>query len=306
MAVVLYGPALALSSGRHKSGHLDGCTPVYTYGLVELGGFGRIWEINEMGGRLKFFNMQFDIYNHNNLFNVVLGTTLIWCSSYCVSQTQVQRYCNMGSKRNAKLSLYANLPGLIILCLMATFSGMVIYAKYHACDPVTLGLINRHDQLMPYYVMDTLSKYPGVPGLFVACVFSGSLSTLSSGFNSLAAITWEDLLKDRINVKSEAQALNITKLIAMSYGLLSIGFSFVVGNAGTVMQASMALTGAMRIITWIYKRFRCVGNTSGRIAGNPAAKGLVVHNYRQLSSRGINGCIEPILSPSHFFILTLI
>ncbi len=57
----------------------------------------------------------------------------------------------------------------------AIMCGMVIYAKYYNCDPVTLGLIERHDQLMPYFVMDTLSKYPGLPGLFVACVFSGSL-----------------------------------------------------------------------------------------------------------------------------------
>lgn len=58
---------------------------------------------------------------------------------------------------------------------MAIMSGVVIYGKYHDCDPVTLGLIKRHDQLVPYFVMDTLSQYPGLPGLFVACVFSGSL-----------------------------------------------------------------------------------------------------------------------------------
>lgn len=29
----------------------------------------------------------------------------------------------------------------------------------------------------------------------------------------MAAVTWEDLVKDRINIKSERQALNITKFI---------------------------------------------------------------------------------------------
>lgn len=58
---------------------------------------------------------------------------------------------------------------------MSVLSGIVVYAKYHNCDPVKLGIIERHDQLIPYFVMDTLSKYPGVAGLFVACVFSGSL-----------------------------------------------------------------------------------------------------------------------------------
>ena len=28
---------------------------------------------------------------------------------------------------------------------------------------------------MPYYVMDTLHEYPGVPGIFIAALLSGSL-----------------------------------------------------------------------------------------------------------------------------------
>lgn len=111
--------------------------------------------------------------------------------------------------------LYWNLPGLLVLASMAILCGMVMYAEYHDCDPVTLGLIERHDQLMPYFIMDKLSKIHGLPGLFVACVFSGSLSTLSSGFNALAAITWEDIIKPRVKVRDESQALNITKLIGI-------------------------------------------------------------------------------------------
>jgi solute carrier family 5 (sodium-coupled monocarboxylate transporter), member 8/12 len=36
---------------------------------------------------------------------------------------------------------------------------------------------------------------PGLPGLFVAGIFSGSLSTVSSAVNSLAAVSLEDYLK---------------------------------------------------------------------------------------------------------------
>ena len=36
-------------------------------------------------------------------------------------------------------------------------------------------MINKADQIFPFYVMDTVGQYPGIPGLFVAGIFSGAL-----------------------------------------------------------------------------------------------------------------------------------
>jgi len=52
-------------------------------------------------------------------------------------------------------------------------------------------------QLMPLYVVDSLNHMPGLSGLFVAGIFSGSLSTVSSALNSLSAVTLEDYFKVR-------------------------------------------------------------------------------------------------------------
>ena len=43
--------------------------------------------------------------------------------------------------------------------------------------------------------MDTLRNTPGLPGLFLSCVFSAALSTISSGLNSLSAVFLEDVIK---------------------------------------------------------------------------------------------------------------
>lgn len=48
---------------------------------------------------------------------------------------------------------------------------------------------------MPRYVLDTMENIPGLSGLFVAGIFSGSLSTVSSALNSLSAVTMEDYVK---------------------------------------------------------------------------------------------------------------
>jgi len=50
---------------------------------------------------------------------------------------------------------------------------------------------------MPMYVVDSLKNMPGLAGLFVAGIFGGSLSTVSSAVNSLAAVTLEDYVKVR-------------------------------------------------------------------------------------------------------------
>ncbi|OWK17955.1 SLC5A12 [Cervus elaphus hippelaphus] len=48
---------------------------------------------------------------------------------------------------------------------------------------------------MPYFVMELFSTMPGLPGLFVACAFSGTLSTVAASINALATVTFEDFVK---------------------------------------------------------------------------------------------------------------
>lgn len=48
---------------------------------------------------------------------------------------------------------------------------------------------------MPFYVVDTMGHIPGLAGLFVAGIFSASLSTISASLNSVAAVTMEDYYK---------------------------------------------------------------------------------------------------------------
>jgi sodium-coupled monocarboxylate transporter 8/12 len=69
----------------------------------------------------------------------------------------------------------------------------------------------------------------GLSGFFVAGIFSGSLSTVSSAINSLAAVTLEDYIKPfRKSSLSEAHSTLILKIIAIAYGLLSVILTFIV------------------------------------------------------------------------------
>ena len=136
--------------------------------------------------------------------------------------------------------------GMVLLISCACLCGIALFSVYGRCDPLKRGVIQRSDQLMPYFVMDELQGYPGVPGLFVACVFSASLSTLSSGYNALSTVTWDDFLRHtRLSNMSERRIKLLCKLVGATYGLLSIGTAFFVGLVGNVLQAAISLAGAL-------------------------------------------------------------
>uniref|UniRef100_A0A131XL39 Putative sodium/solute symporter n=1 Tax=Hyalomma excavatum TaxID=257692 RepID=A0A131XL39_9ACAR len=277
MGVVLYGPSLALESvtgfpvwssivviglictlytalgGMKAVVWTDafqmtvmilGMLSVVVWGAVKVGGFGDVWETAVNGGRVQFFNTQLDVHHSGSLWTVLFGTTFVWLASYGTSQTQVQRFCSVSSLKKAKAALYINIPGVMINISLSCLAGLVIYAHYSDCDPLKAGKISNPDQLVPYFVMKTMNAVPGLPGLFVACVFSSALSTLSSGFNSLAAVTWEDFLVRHLSLTPRQEAY-VTKVVAATYGLLTVGLAFVAGTVGSILKAAFAMSGAL-------------------------------------------------------------
>ena len=65
--------------------------------------------------------------------------------------------------------------GMSGLWLLFYSSGVVAYAMYRDCDPLISGRIEKPDQILPYLVMDKLSHFKGLPGLFVSAIYGGVL-----------------------------------------------------------------------------------------------------------------------------------
>ncbi|OQR68833.1 sodium-coupled monocarboxylate transporter 1-like [Tropilaelaps mercedesae] len=211
-------------------------------GIVKAGGLGEVFHIAEKGNRLQFFNTHWDPSSGTVLWNVLIGTTMVWLGSYGTSQTEVQRFCSVSTLKKAKLALYCNIPGVMFNISLGCLAGLVIYANYHDCDPLKAKRIDSPDQLMPYFVMEVLGGIPGLPGLFVAVIFSAALSTLSSGFNSLAAVAYEDFLQFG-NIP--LAPIVITKTAAAAYGFLTVGLAFLAGSIGNLIKAAFAMSGAL-------------------------------------------------------------
>jgi len=99
------------------------------------------------------------------------------------------------------------LPILIVLSFATSFAGLCILHRFQDCDPLASGQIRSPDQLFPLYIVDRMSSVPGLPGLAVAGIFSGSLSTVSSAINSLAAVTLEDYIRPCVSIQDSNSSL---------------------------------------------------------------------------------------------------
>ena len=138
------------------------------------------------------------------------------------------------------------MPAFIILLSLVVYIGLLIFANYSHCDPMALTSRIKPDELLPYYVTQkTQDDIKGLPGLLVASIFAASLSTLSSGFNGVAALLWEDFLKHRMkSIIPENRSLIFLKGLAVLLGILTIGMAFIVKEVGDIYQAAIMMSGA--------------------------------------------------------------
>uniref|UniRef100_A0A672RL75 Sodium-coupled monocarboxylate transporter 1-like n=1 Tax=Sinocyclocheilus grahami TaxID=75366 RepID=A0A672RL75_SINGR len=248
---------------------LSGFVAVIARGAVLQGGLGKIWNDSYHGGRLETFSFDPDPLRRHSFWTIVVGGSLMWASMYSINQSQVQRYISCKTLTQAKLSLYLNMVGLWVTVSLAMLSGLTMYSIYKDCDPFTNKDVGASDQLLPYLVMDILAEFPGLPGLFVAAAYSGTLSTVSSSINALVAVTVEDFMKPAWPWLTEKQLSWINMGLSVFYGAVCIGMAGVASLMGNILQAAMSIFGMINgPLLGLYMLgifFRCVNSTGGLV-----------------------------------------
>ncbi|KAF7263440.1 hypothetical protein GWI33_002287, partial [Rhynchophorus ferrugineus] len=130
-------------------------------------------------------------------------------------------------------------------------------------------------KLMPYFVVDTMGHIPGLSGLFVAGIFSASLSTISAALNCLAAVTMEDYYKPlyryfRKKSPSSKRVAIQTKFLALLYGVICIAMAFIVQHLGSILSASLTIFGVVGgplLGLFTLGMFTLMANEAGSLTG---------------------------------------
>lgn len=253
---------------------LAGFVAVIARGAVLQKGFTNIFEDARAGGRLNTFDFNPDPLKRHTFWSIIIGGSVMWTAIYAINQSQVQRYISCKTLGHAKMALYVNMVGLWVTLSLAMLSGLTMYSIYKNCDPLTNRDVSSSDQLLPYLVMDMLAIYPGIPGLFVAAAYSGTLSTVSSSINALVAVTMEDFILPVFKNLTQKHVSWMNMGLSVAFGFLCIGMAGVASLMGSVLQAALSIFGmisgpllGLYLLGMLFRTPNSIGSLVGLILG---------------------------------------
>ncbi|XP_060592895.1 sodium-coupled monocarboxylate transporter 2-like [Ruditapes philippinarum] len=199
--------------------------------------------------RLNFFNFDPDPTLRHTFWTLVIGAPSQFLH-LAITQAGIQRINSTPSIGTARKIFYIAAPIYSLTWILVMIQGLGIFAYFSnkGCDPLASGQVENLNQIIPFTILELFHDYPGLPGLFIAALAAASLSTISSGLSSLSAVTYEDFIKVFLKGISDEKGANISKAVVVIYGLISVGFAFLLSNVegplGQIMASFMgAITG---------------------------------------------------------------
>ncbi|XP_058984473.1 sodium-coupled monocarboxylate transporter 1 isoform X1 [Musca domestica] len=297
---------------------------VIVKGTIDVGGLGVVWERNVATGRIEIPELTWDPTSRVSMLSILVGTTLWYTQVNCGNQVIVQRYLSVPSLKEAKVACIYFTVGIIIINVLTMYNGLLIFANYHDCDPLSTQLAKAKDQMVPLMVMETLKSLPGMAGLFVAGVFSAALSSLSTGLNSLAAVFLEDYIKPfKKTPLTERQTAWIMRLTVVIIGIISVALVLVIQFLGhAVIQLSTTLasvTGGPLLSLFLMGLLMPWINSKSAISGCivafvtmtwicikcqiALATGELVYPEKPFSTEGCTYDFEPKMTPANATII---
>ncbi|XP_038208186.1 sodium-coupled monocarboxylate transporter 1-like [Zerene cesonia] len=213
-------------------------------GTIKVGGFEEVLKRNWDSGRIEHPPFSFDLTERHSFYAVTIGSSFYWIGNIAVNQSMMQRFLSLPDVRSSKKAVWGFLFGVFLILILCGYSGLLAYARYYDCDPLNSKLALAKDQLLPLLVMDILGDWNGVPGVFVAGVFSAALSSLSTGLNSMAAVVLEDFWKPFFKDLNQRHTQILIRSVVVVLGCICVGLVFVVEMLGSVLQLTISLSSA--------------------------------------------------------------
>uniref|UniRef100_A0A1I7SE02 Sodium-coupled monocarboxylate transporter 2 n=1 Tax=Bursaphelenchus xylophilus TaxID=6326 RepID=A0A1I7SE02_BURXY len=223
-----------------------GLSMLVVKGTIDAGGMANVIHRAEDTGRLTDSILIYDLnpLQYNNLFIMAVGGSMHALGMFGLNQMSLQRFCSLPSVRDAQKVMVITIPAHLLVGCMSMFLGILTFAYFHGCDPIASGEAKSPDQLAILLAARVLGSIPGMPGLFLSTLFSATLSTVSSGLNSIAAVVFEDWIKPNLRKEHSKSPERLTKLIVLLMGVISTCLAFCCKFLGGIFYVVIATLGA--------------------------------------------------------------
>ncbi|KAK5642195.1 hypothetical protein RI129_008362 [Pyrocoelia pectoralis] len=292
---------------------------VFVLGILAAGGIGEVWEIADKGQRLDL-SFSIDPTLRDSFWTIFIGGFFNYVPFLTLNQGSMQKYKSLPTVRSTvALVLYST--GYVVLAATTVLTGCVIYANYWNCDPLTNNQIQQSDQLVPYLLMNVAGQIPAIPGVFIAGVFSASLSSLSANLNTISSTIYEDFILPFLpTTTTERTASIILKVIVIISGIITIALIFLYERMGSIFPIFVALQGVANgpllalftlgiLCPFVNSKGALIGGITGLVCGGWIAighqwysiQGLLRTYAKPISVEGCNSTFNQTAEPSAIF-----
>ena len=239
---------------------------------LDLSTAGMIRELGDFG-HLHFLNFSFDPTITFTFWAVLCGVGVSNLGSYLSDQMALQRYLTASSPKEAAHAFLINVIGVIIVVTSLVAVGLLLWLWYrHHPDP---SLPVEHDKILAYFIAKELPI--GISGLLIAAILAATMSSITSGVNSLAGAFTNDWMTRFGRKRTPVEMFHLSRWSSLGVGILAIAAAGLIERMGSLLIASQVVMGvflgpmlACMVLALVPLRVRSVAVLVGMLAGSLA------------------------------------
>jgi SSS family solute:Na+ symporter len=252
------------------------------------GGLGEIFQTAHNAGRTQIFHLS-GSFSEFTTPAVLIGGTFLVLISYGVDQVVLQRYLSARSVADIKRGMIFQACFTPPLMFSLALIGLAIFS-YYAHFPTRLPAGLAPDKWFPYFIVHELPT--GISGIVIAGLLAATMSSVSSGVNSITAACVVDFYRrffaPHKDIPVPARSLGaaaradqrdrteliLSRLLTLFWGCTATFLAFVVGRIGLIALIAKTLSGffggvllGMFLVGMILPRANGAGTLLGGLVG---------------------------------------
>lgn len=201
--------------------------------------WGEAWAWLGDNNKLDWINLSTNFQEPYTVGSLVFGFLTANLAIYVADQMSLQRYLASGSLSAARRAFAINIIGVMIVIALLALVGVSMAVWYGMATTQTPPA--KPDHVFPFFVATELPV--GGPGLILAAILAATMSSMTSGINSLAGTLTLDLVGRTRLLTTPARRLAFGRAASVVLGVAATGVAGLVGMLGTIFEIAQATTG---------------------------------------------------------------